>query len=79
MVRGPPTLYLLPLKLLSSNHHQAILWQLWLASHFLVLSTNLGYMFADIEADFTMHLGRSGEAYFVGEDDVIGECILTHC
>ena len=22
-----------------------------------------------------MHLGRSGEAYFVGEDDVVGECI----
>ena len=29
---------------------------------------------ADVEADFTMHLGRSGEAYFVGEDDVVGEC-----
>ncbi|KAL3140747.1 hypothetical protein ABBQ32_005301 [Trebouxia sp. C0010 RCD-2024] len=27
----------------------------------------------DIEADFTMHLGRSGEAYFVGEDDVVGD------
>lgn len=27
---------------------------------------------ADVEADFTMHLGRSGEAYFVGEDDVVG-------
>ena len=32
-------------------------------------------MAADVEADFTMHLGRSGEAYFVGEDDVVGECI----
>ena len=35
---------------------------------------------ADVEADFTMHLGRSGEAYFVGEDDVVGESavILWH-
>ncbi len=27
---------------------------------------------ADVEADFAMHLGRSGEAYFVGEDDIVG-------
>ncbi|KAL0028584.1 hypothetical protein WJX79_003521 [Trebouxia sp. C0005] len=27
----------------------------------------------DVEADFAMHLGRSGEAYFVGEDDVVGD------
>lgn len=30
---------------------------------------------ADVQADFTMHLGRSGEAYFLGEDDVAGEYI----
>ncbi len=38
---------------------------------------------ADIEADFTMHLGRSGEAYFVGEDDIVGKtpCLQggLHC
>ncbi len=31
---------------------------------------------ADVEADFAMHLGRSGEAYFVGEDDLVG---MTPC
>ena len=31
---------------------------------------------ADVEADFTMHLGRSGEAYFVGEDDVVGMTLV---
>ena len=28
--------------------------------------------FADVEADFTMHLGRTGEAYFVDSEDVVG-------
>ena len=35
-------------------------------------------MNVDEEADFTMHLGRSGEAFFVGDDDVVGGCPL-HC
>lgn len=33
---------------------------------------------ADVEADFTMHLGRSGEAYFVGEDDIVGMAPCLH-
>ena len=38
------------------------------------VSLSAAYIAADVEADFTMHLGRSGEAYFVGEDEVVGEC-----
>ena len=29
-------------------------------------------LLADVEAGFTMHLGRSGEAYFVDSEHVVG-------
>lgn len=41
----------------------------------MLLLTAMCSIVADVEADFTMHLGRSGEAYFVGEEDVVGESV----
>lgn len=32
----------------------------------------------DVQADVTMHLGRSGEAYFVGEDELEGWQACRH-
>lgn len=36
----------------------------------------LAKLTVDVQADVTMHLGRSGEAYFVGEDAIEGQAVL---